>query len=177
VHVLSEEAWEDEGYEERIRELRPRLVAYLFGLTANHAVAEDLAQEATVILWDKRSEYDPVGNFSAWAFRIAFFCACNYRRKQARRTRFELPSDGTLELIGDSAAWVKDPDQEREALLRCLAKMSEEDRELLLRRYTDGESLEALSKRANTNRNALAQRMFRIKRSLLVCIHKQLPDR
>lgn len=176
MHALKNQSPSDADHEARISRLRPRLVGYLLSLTASRSSAEDLAQETAIVLWDKRAEFDPAGNFPAWAFRIAFLKAQNYRRKEARRASLELPMDETFQHLGDATAdfWGSPPEPRRQALVFCLSRMSERNRELLLQRYNDGESLEDLSRRQGTNRNALAQRMFRLKRSLLNCIQKRI---
>ena len=51
--------------------------------------------------------------------------------------------------------------------------MREAQRELLLRRYSDGTSLEELSLEEGTNPNALAQKIFRLKKGLFACLRKQ----
>ena len=50
----------------------PRLCLYLRGLGSPEAVAEELAQEALLRLWQRAAMYDPQqGAVSTWLFRIA----------------------------------------------------------------------------------------------------------
>ncbi|MEM9018385.1 MAG: sigma-70 family RNA polymerase sigma factor, partial [Verrucomicrobiota bacterium] len=62
-------------FEALIEEVRPRLRAFLLSLTGSEASAEDLTQDTCLVLWEKREDYDPSGDFRAWAFRIGFFQA------------------------------------------------------------------------------------------------------
>ena len=168
----------DANYESLIEATRPRLRAFLLTLTGSEAAAEDLTQETCIVLWEKRGEYDPRGDFRAWAFRIAFLRTQNFRRKLARREKREIPDEGLLETIADVATErhghdLHDEDR-RDALLLCLGKLPEPQREVVLSRYQDGVSLEQLSTEAGTNRNAMAQKLFRLKRTLLRCVEKQL---
>lgn len=158
-------------FNERIAQVRPQLRAYLLSLTASLTTAEDLTQETSVILWRKRAEFDPEGNFKAWAFRIAFLQAQNFRRKEGRRLRLELPLDETFNRLAAPLPAVGT--KNRDALLHCLDRLPEDHRELLLRRYQDGDSLELLSSQESTNRNALAQKLFRLKKALIICISKR----
>lgn len=162
-----------------IESVRPRLHAFLVSLTGSAATADDLAQETCLILWEKREEFDPSGDFRAWAFRIGFLQAQNHRRKAARKANRELPGDELFETIAATATERHgSSDSEsirRKALVLCLGKMRESHRELVLSRYQDGRSLGQLSDEADSNRNAMAQKLFRLKRSLLGCIEKQLP--
>lgn len=162
-----------------IEAVRPRLHAFLLSLTGSSASADDLAQETCLVLWEKRDEFDPTGDFRAWAFRIAFLQAQNHRRKVARQLNRELPGDELFENIAAASTERHGSDGteevRRKAVVVCLGKMREQHRELVLSRYQDGRSLEQLSDEAGTNRNAMAQKLFRLKRTLLNCIEKQLP--
>lgn len=161
-----------------MKNIRPRLRAFLLSLTGSDAASEDLTQEVCLILWEKREEFDPAGDFRAWAFRIGFLQAQNFRRKMARQRDRELPGDELFEQI---AAVTKerhgrdDLEEKRyAAMLTCLGKLREAHRDLVLRRYQDEHSLEQLSSEAGINRNAMAQKLFRLKRTLLICVEKQL---
>ena len=157
---------------------RPRLHAFLVSLTGSRAAAADLAQETCLVLWEKRETFDPTGDFRAWAFRIAFLQTQNYRRKLARRQSRELPGDELFDRIAAVATeshGQSDLEEARHAaLLTGLKKLSEAHRDLLLSRYQDGTSLEHLSSEARLNRNAMAQKLFRIKQTLLRCVERQI---
>lgn len=62
----------------------PRIKAYLFRLGANQALAEDLAQEAMLLVWRKAALFDPdKAGASTWIFTIAR----NLRASALRRER------------------------------------------------------------------------------------------
>ncbi len=48
-----------------------RVISFLFRLTGNEAVAQDLAQETFVKVYQNRMTYRPKGEFSTWLFTIA----------------------------------------------------------------------------------------------------------
>jgi len=163
-----------------MEEIRPRLRAFLLSLTGSEAVADDLTQETCLVLWEKRGEFDPAGDFRAWAFQIGFYQAQNHRRKIARRASRELPADELFDEMAEIAISRHGDsdraDAHRRALVTCLKKLTAPHRELLLSRYQDGVSLEQLSGDEGTNRNAMAQKLFRLKRKLLRCIEKDLAN-
>lgn len=167
-------------FERLLETHRPRLRAFLLSLTGSGAAADDLAQETCLVLWRKREEFDPTGDFRAWAFRVAFLQAQNHRRRIARRLNRELPGDELFERIADAATeghgYSEQEERRREALVHCLKKLREPHRDLLLRRYQDGTSLEQLSREADLNRNAMAQKLFRIKTTVARCVRKQLGE-
>ncbi|MDF2377050.1 MAG: sigma-70 family RNA polymerase sigma factor [Verrucomicrobiales bacterium] len=165
-------------FEALMETVRPRLRAFLLSLTGSEAASEDLTQEVCLILWEKREAFDPSGDFRAWAFRIGFLQAQNYRRKTARQNSRELPGDELFEHIAEVTTerhGRDDEDEKRQqAVLTCLGKLRTAHRDLVLRRYQDEHSLEQLSSEAGINRNAMAQKLFRLKRTLLTCVEKQL---
>ncbi len=63
----------------------PRIKRYMERLGADHAQAEDLAQETLVQVWRKAGQYDPArAGPSAWVFTVAR----NLRIDKLRRQRF-----------------------------------------------------------------------------------------
>ena len=167
-------------FENLLESHRPRLHAFLLSLTGSGAAADDLAQETCLVLWEKREQFDPAGDFRAWAFRIAFLQAQNHRRRVLRQQSRELPGDELFDRIADLATERHAPgdleEKRQSALVHCLKKLREPHRDLLLSRYQDGTPLEQLSREADLNRNAMAQKLFRIKNTLARCVRKQLGE-
>lgn len=169
----------DPDFASLIEEVRPRLRAFLLSLTGSQSASEDLTQDTSIVLWDKREEYDPSGDFRAWAFQIAFNQARNHRRRMARQQIREVPGEELFDQIAEAATTrhgSSDLEEYRkQALITCLGKLREPHRNLILSRYQDERSLKQLATEAGTNRNAMAQKLFRLKRTLFRCIEKQLP--
>jgi RNA polymerase sigma-70 factor, ECF subfamily len=66
----------------------PRVKAYLMQLGLDPGSAEELAQEAMLLVWRKAAQYDPQrATAAAWIFTIAR----NLRIDVARRTRLAMP--------------------------------------------------------------------------------------
>lgn len=61
-----------------------RVIAFLFRMTGRRDVAEDLAQETFVKLYQARGRYKPSGSFSTWLFAIAANLSRNHARWQRR---------------------------------------------------------------------------------------------
>jgi RNA polymerase sigma-70 factor (ECF subfamily) len=67
----------------------PRIKAYLIRLGAGSQVAEDLAQEAMLMLWRKAALFDPAkASASTWIFTIARNLRIDMARRE-RRLRFD----------------------------------------------------------------------------------------
>jgi RNA polymerase sigma-70 factor (ECF subfamily) len=59
---------------------RSSVVHFLYRMVQNHAVAEELAQEAFLRVYRSRSTYEPTAKFTTWLFRIATHLALNALR-------------------------------------------------------------------------------------------------
>tara|TARA_B110000305_G_C19157321_1_gene500918 strand:- start:194 stop:757 length:564 start_codon:yes stop_codon:yes gene_type:complete len=178
MNSLKQSSDSSPDFEALMTAIRPRLRAFLLSLTGSEAAAEDLTQDTSVVLWEKRDKYDPEGDFRAWAFRIGFFQVQNYRRKLARQQNRELPGDDLFEEIADQVTERHGSDDEdlrrHAAMITCLGKLKEDHRDLVLNRYQEERSLAHLASDEGINRNAMAQKLFRLKRTLLTCVEKQL---
>lgn len=125
-----------------------RVFGLLYRLTGSQDSAEDLTQETFLRVARTIAEYDHVGRFEAWLFRIA----ANLARDRARRIRrrglgVSLSSTADDEAEADPRlADVSRPDPSvlveqmelGQRLGQCLERLNEADREIiLLRHYSD----------------------------------------
>ena len=106
------------------------LRAFLRRLTANHADADDLAQETFVFAWEHIARFDPARPFRPWLFGIAWRKHREGKRGWIRRltrqghaaqdlpTVFQPDPGLRLDLAKVTAAL---PPEQRAALLLCLA--------------------------------------------------------
>jgi len=106
------------------------LRAFLRRLTANHADADDLAQETFVFAWEHIARFDPARPFRPWLFGIAWRKHREGKRGWIRRltrqghaaqdlpTVFQPDPGLRLDLAKATAAL---PPEQRAALLLCLA--------------------------------------------------------
>src|SRR5437764_1415933 len=94
-----------------------RLYAYILTLLPHRADADDVLQEASLVMWDKFDEQHPPNDFTAWGCRIAYFKVLDfYKKRQRSRVRF---SQVILERIAETAieqAATLQLDARREAL-------------------------------------------------------------
>ena len=150
-----------------------RVFLYSMGLLHNAADAEEVLQETNVVLWRKFDDYQPGSDFACWACQIAHFEVLKLRDKKARSER--LFSDQFIDSLAEQSRQSMDQlEPRREALARCLGKLSGQDRELVARRYqgraTTRSVAEALGRSIQGTRRAL----HRIRMALLACVERTL---
>jgi RNA polymerase sigma-70 factor (ECF subfamily) len=149
----------------------PRLQYYVMTLLPGANDVADVLQETSLVLWKKFDTFEPGTNFFAWACKIARLQVMKHRERQGRSARlFELR---VMELLADEAG---DEEQARipplPILRGCLDKLSEQERSLILRRYTPGMSVKDLATEVGRSANSLSHTLGRIRRCLLECVKR-----
>ena len=77
----------------------PRLRLYLRGLGVPEVVAEELAQEALLRLWQRAESYDPSrSSLSTWLFRVARNLHIDRLRRDSHGRAVEIDADSVLEI-------------------------------------------------------------------------------
>ena len=148
-----------------------RLYGYILTLTADSDVANDLLQEANVVLWKQWHQFQPGSNFKAWSFRIAHFQFMAYRQCQLRdKTLF---SDDLLATLASEARDVDERHEERAAALeKCLERMPARSREAIRLRYADELKVSDMAEVLHRSANAVYQILFRARQWLIECVQK-----
>jgi RNA polymerase sigma-70 factor (ECF subfamily) len=150
-----------------------RIFGFLLALVPAWSDAEDLLQEASVVMWRKLDEFEPGTDFAAWALSIARFQVLSYRKKQ-RRDRV-LFSERTLELLADEmAALGRSEDARRDALEHCIARLNTRDRELIRLRYLPGATTQGVAEGLGRSVQAVYKSLNKIHEQLLMCIRRTL---
>jgi RNA polymerase sigma-70 factor (ECF subfamily) len=152
-----------------------RLYAYILTLLPNRADADDVLQEASLVLWDKFDERHPPDDFAAWGCRIAYFKVLDFYKKQHRsRVRF---SQAMLEQVAETAveqAAVLQVDERRAALAACVAKLNLRDRDLLTRRFADGATTQSTAAQVGRSVDAVYKALAKIRQALFDCVTRTL---
>jgi RNA polymerase sigma-70 factor, ECF subfamily len=152
-----------------------RLFAYVLTLLPNRADADDVLQDASLVMWDKFDVRRPPDDFAAWGCRIAYYKVLDFL-KAARRGRARL-GRLMLERVGETAAEQAGPlqlDDRREALAGCLEKLNTRDRDLLVRRFADGATTKSTSEDVGRSVEAVYKALAKIRQSLFDCVQRTL---
>lgn len=152
-----------------------RLYAYILTLLANRADADDVLQEASLVMWDKFDEREPPNDFAAWGCRICYFKVLDFYKKSHRsRVRF---SQAMLDRVAETAvhqAATLQLDERREALSGCIAKLRPKDRDLLSKRLADGATTQSTAAQVGRSVEAVHKALAKIRHALFDCVTKTL---
>ena len=152
-----------------------RIHAYILALVFDANTAADLLQEVNIVLWRKFDQYEEGTNFFAWAREIARLSVLRHRQANAGRIPSLDPQllDELADRFADATSLDAD-DRRRDALERCLQKLSDADRELILSRYAPGASVAGIAQRSQRTVNSVSQSLRRIRNVLAECVARTL---
>jgi RNA polymerase sigma-70 factor (ECF subfamily) len=152
-----------------------RLYAYILTLLANRADADDVLQEASLVMWDKFDDRRPPDDFAAWGCRIAYFKVLDHFRKRQRcRVRF---CQAMLDRVAETAvehAGALQLDDRRDALTGCVEKLSPKDQDLLARRFAAGATTQSAAAAVGRSVDAVYKALAKIRQSLFDCVTRSL---
>jgi RNA polymerase sigma-70 factor (ECF subfamily) len=147
-----------------------QIFAYLNALLLDWNDAEDVFQDACVVLWEKFDEFRPGSNFVAWALRVAQHKAMDFQKSRARRSVFWKADlqDSLMAAMAEADA----TDDGLAALSGCVAGLGAADRDLVQRCYGDGVPVRQVAAQLGRSPQSVHNSLRRIRLMLLECIER-----
>lgn len=163
----------NEQFVRQLTECQQNLYAYILSLVQDVDRAQDVLQETNLVLWRKAAEEPLIENFLAWAIQVSRYQVMAHLRDRGRDRHLYQPA--LLELLANDAAdRLEGIDDRRRALQKCLGKLTQSQRELIHRRYARNEKVQDIAEGMRRPAGAVAQKFYRIRKSLLTCIERTL---
>lgn len=160
-------------------QLRSEFMGYLYAMTRDAELAEEVYQNAAVVVIEQAEDPETILNFRAWAKEVVrrqALYAIRTREVSIRHGRATSPA--LLEAI--STAFVEDESEdsivrdEAGALQHCLDGLSSEQRELVALRYESDTGFEEISRLVDSTPAAVQRALSRIRKTLHACVKRQL---
>lgn len=150
-----------------------QIFAYIYTLVPDRHDAEDLLQEASVVICDKFSEFKLGTDFVAWACQVAWW-RIRYSRQKFARSKV-IFDDTVLESVAHTASTMhQELDERHEALAGCLQKLAPRDRELVLTRYEPGSGVAEAARRTGRSMDAAYKALNRLRKLLHDCVTHEI---
>lgn len=164
-----------ERFIRHLTDTQDALFAYIHALVGDLHAAQDVLQETHIVLWRKFDEFTegPGSSFAAWSKRVAFYQVKAMRRDASRdRLMFD---DALLDQLAKDAEAIASPVTARSvALERCLAKLPDDQRALVSKRYSDSSAtLDQLAADVGKSLSAVTMALSRIRHGLIECIERE----
>jgi RNA polymerase sigma-70 factor, ECF subfamily len=156
---------DDAAYREVVARFGDPLYGYIFSITSDHHLSEDILSETYLRMVEKIDTYTFYGApFKAWLYRIAHNLAIN-ALKRTRRMAGVAALDGAVPPVDDPAATIV-AQLEAEEVRAALAELTEEQQQVVLLRFVAGQSTGEVAQALDKTENAIKQMQFRALRSL-----------
>lgn len=153
------------------------LLAYLLSIVPNLQDAQDILQDAFLVVSKKANTWTEGTNFFAWVCTIVRYEALHYARSSKKRM---MPLDEeVMELLHNEAPTPDNLETQIERLKECLKRLSPRARELIMLRYHNAQLPEQIAANVNWSVNAVRVALTRGRQALRECIeqHLALEDR
>lgn len=164
-----------EQFLEHFAQHHQRVLAYIFSLLPNEQDAQDVFQKTSLVLWRKYGQFDPEGDFLAWACGVAYYEVRNFLRIAGRsRLRF---NDELLKTLADERqARHERSDRRALALGDCIRKLSPSDRHLIDHAYQGNQTIHQLAEHLQRAAQTIYNRLNLIRRRLFECVERSLAE-
>lgn len=159
-----------EDYLRLLNQHERSLAAYVHSLVPATADADDIVQEAKIVLWKRFSEFEPGSNFLAWARRIALNLILNFRRTQQRRSAATIDDEFITSVAHEIDRRSEHLERRAEALRKCLEKLPRPHRQAIFWRYYEDCGVEEIADRTNRTEGATYRLLSRIRQILNDCV-------
>ncbi|QDU64288.1 RNA polymerase sigma factor [Planctomycetes bacterium Pan216] len=149
------------------------LFAYIMVFVHQQTDAEEIFQEASLILWKEFGTFRRDAPFLPWAKGVCFNQIRRYRRKRGRE---KLWFSGELmdELAREELAREDVLVQRKAALDVCLRKLPDRDRRILDLFYGARKSAQQIAEEIECSVHTVYKALQRVRRSLYECIDRRL---
>ena len=169
------QAGDEMAFREIVERYQSKIFSIIYGILRNHNDAEDIAQQVFTKVYFSVGNFDFRSSLLTWIYKITVNECYDYlRKKRVRKLVYE--SDFTQEdtqrmEAGEPAVDQSVPVDERlanrELAIKLLAKVSEEDRSLILLKEVEGHSVEELAGMTGLNENTIKVKLFRTRQKLV----------
>jgi RNA polymerase sigma-70 factor, ECF subfamily len=147
--------------------------AYILMMVHNYQDAEDLMQEAAILMLEKFPEFQPDKPFFAWGMGITRNIILRFRHKRGRQTVF-FQEKIYQQLEASSQQHTHLLDEKSDVMRACLRKLKERDRRLVAMRYEKQDSMKYIADQMNRSLDGLYHSFSRIYTALRQCVNRQM---
>jgi RNA polymerase sigma-70 factor (ECF subfamily) len=149
--------------------------AYITANVVDLHHVEDLVQEVAQICAERFSTFDRERSFVSWALGIARHRLLKYYRTRSR-DRLVL-SEPALERLEAALVRVEhETEDRREAVRRCLQRVSGRRRHVLELRYGAGAKVADIAQQVGMSPSGVSVMLHRVRAALFACIQRELSN-
>ncbi|MBA62880.1 MAG: hypothetical protein CMJ76_11000 [Planctomycetaceae bacterium] len=153
---------------------RVELVAYARSLVGEYALAEDVVQQAFLVIFDKYEQFQEGTSILAWCraiVRIEVF-RLKDRQHRERTLASRLLDDAITAAYEEFQTQRRSDEMEswRFALRNCLSRISERARDVMRARFVDGLGYQQIADQLGMTIEAVRKSLYRHKQKIRSCV-------
>jgi RNA polymerase sigma-70 factor, ECF subfamily len=174
------QARDEMAFREIVERYQTKVFSIIYGILRNHNDAEDISQQVFAKVYFSIKNFDSRSSLLTWIYKITVNECYDYlRKKRVRKLVYEsdFSEDDAQRMEAsepavDQAAPVDKQLAQRDLVVKLLAKVSEEDRSLILLKEVEGHSVEELASMTGLNENTIKVKLFRARQKLVKAAHR-----
>jgi RNA polymerase sigma-70 factor, ECF subfamily len=168
------QAKDEIAFREIVERYQSKVFSIIYGILRNHNDAEDIAQQVFAKIYFSIGNFDFRSSLLTWIYKITVNECYDYlRKKKVRKLVYEsdFSEEDSLRMENSEQHSDKAPIDralaQRDLVVKLLAKVSEEDRNLMMLKEVEGHSVEELAEMTGMNENTIKVELFRARQKLL----------
>jgi RNA polymerase sigma-70 factor (ECF subfamily) len=174
------QARDEIAFREIVERYQTKVFSIIYGILRNHNDAEDISQQVFAKVYFSIKNFDSRSSLLTWIYKITVNECYDYlRKKRVRKLVYEsdFSADDAQRMEAsepavDQAAPVDKQLAQRDLVVKLLAKVSQEDRSLILLKEVEGHSVEELAAMTGLNENTIKVKLFRARQKLVKAAHR-----
>ena len=155
---------------------RGRLWAMAFSICRDYHLTEDVLQDASLVLLQRRGDYDSSqASFVTWAVgvtRITALKTLQKRRPERLVVNSEVLAGIERHLAADN--WAPDEDQRHTALVACMDSLQPEQARVMRLKYMDRRSVADIAADIGRTVTGTYSLLQRLRGNMLTCMRKKM---
>lgn len=169
------QAKDEIAFREIVERYQAKVYSIIYGILRNRNDAEDIAQQVFAKIYFSIKNFDFRSSLLTWIYKITVNECYDYlRKKRVRKLVYEsdFSAEDSLRMENseparDHSAPVDNQLAQHDFVVKLLAKVSEEDRTLILLKEVEGHSVEELAQMTGMNENTIKVKLFRARQKLV----------
>jgi RNA polymerase sigma-70 factor (ECF subfamily) len=173
--VRRAQARDELAFAEIVGRHQSKVFSIIFGILRHRNDAEDIAQQVFAKVYFSIGSFDFRSSLLTWIYKITVNECYDYlRKRRVRKLVYESDFSAEESLLMENSQPAADRQPaidtqlaQRDFVLKLLAKVSEEDRNLMMLKEVEGHSVEELAGMTGMNENTIKVKLFRARQKLL----------
>lgn len=175
VLVRRAQSGDEAAFREIVERYQSKVFSIIHGIVRQRNDVEDIAQQVFAKVYFSLRNFDFRSSLITWIYKITVNECFDYlRKKKVRKLVYEsdLSEDEARRVENSEPSVDRQPGADvtlarRDYVVKLLARVSEEERNLLMLKEVEGRSVEELSQMTGMNENTIKVKLFRARQKLV----------